>query len=109
VGDGSVPFGSDTHQGGSDSLLRFAYLNVTVSGYTAVTCQQFEIGGVGMRNVTGTASQHHDRHVQTERPLPTLPRTSRYRFHDHDEDQSFDDSRHTERDNVPDPDVEDEP
>ena len=61
-----------------------------------------------MRHATGTTPPNHDRHVQVDRLLPTLQRTSRYRFHD-DEDQSSEDSRHRERDDASDPDLEDEP
>lgn len=61
-----------------------------------------------MRNTIATASLYHDRHAQAERLLPTLQRTSRHRFHDHDEDQFFEDSRHPERDSGPDLDGEDE-
>lgn len=47
----------------------------------------------------GTASAHHDRRAHGERPLPALPRTSRYRFHDDDNpDQAFEDSGTTPED-----------
>ena len=61
-----------------------------------------------MRHVAGTTPTNHDRHVQADRLLPTLQRTSRYRFHD-DEDQSSEDARHRERDGASDPELEDEP
>jgi hypothetical protein len=60
-----------------------------------------------MRHAAGTTPANLDRHVQADRLLPTLRRTSRHRFHD-DDDRSSEDSRHSERDDPSDPNVEDE-
>ena len=54
------------------------------------------------------ASEHHNRQMPAQRLLPALPRTSRYRFHDDDRDQSVGESRTTVTDNETDPDLEGE-